>query len=634
MKKWYGWQETLHYKIDNMFSKGTPITILWLGIISLIIVLLASLFIVYFQLSPDGLSIPTFFDAFWQTSMHAINPGEVDIHAARGYQLIMFLVTIVSLLVTSTFIGLIATGLNQYIDVLQRGRSKVIEENHVVILGWNNQVFTIIEELVSGNISQSDRCIVVMGNRDKKEMEQLINDNVDNLDGIRIVVRTGDPIVPNSLDILNLGKSKAIIILSPDRNDPDSEVIKICLAITKQPDFETRDYHIVAEMRDPKNLDVVNVLGKGKISWIPTGEIIARITAQTSRQSGLSIVYTDLLDFAGDEIYFYPVGEFSGLSFGECLNLFEKNAVMGVVPFNESPIMNPPMSYEFKDGDEIFVLAEDADKILPHFSETIPIKEDLIRTGDNIMQMPERFLMIGWNWRAPMVLTELDHYVPQGSTITVFCDQVLMGESVNFQHFQFENLTLKVKYGDTTNRRVLDEITCHRYSHILLLCYSNSLPPQLADAKTLITLLHLRDIIGKDDQCHFSITSEMMDTKDCDLAEVTKPDDFVISTKIISLMFSQIAENRERKTIFADIFNQEGNEIYLKPIEHYVSLEEPVNFFTIVESARRRNEIAIGFRRFEFLERAEKNFGVVLNPKKSEEMQFISLDKVIVISEN
>ena len=34
VKKWYGWQETLHYKIDNMFSKGTPITILWLGIIS------------------------------------------------------------------------------------------------------------------------------------------------------------------------------------------------------------------------------------------------------------------------------------------------------------------------------------------------------------------------------------------------------------------------------------------------------------------------------------------------------------------------------------------------------------------------------------------------------------------------
>ena len=35
-------------------------------------------------------------------------------------------------------------------------------------------------------------------------------------------------------------------------------------------------------------------------------DLIARITAQTCRQSGLSVVYTDLLDFGGDEIYFVP----------------------------------------------------------------------------------------------------------------------------------------------------------------------------------------------------------------------------------------------------------------------------------------------------------------------------------------
>ena len=242
--------------------------------------------------------------------------------------------------------------------------------------------------------------------------------------------------------------------------------------------------------------------------------------------------------------------------------------------------------------------------------------------------------MIGWNWRAPMVLSELDYYVSPGSEVAVFCDQTLMGEPIDNNQFHFKNLTLDMKFGDTTNRRKLDEITCHQFSHILLLCYSNSLSPQAADAKTLITLLHLRDIIGKDDTCHISITSEMMDTKDRDLAEVTKPDDFVISSKIISLMFSQIAEKKERNYIFTDIINQEGSEIYLKPVERYISLGEPVNFYTVVESARRKGEVALGYRKYEFHERTDKNFGVVINPNKSDEVQFDKLDKIIVISEN
>ena len=36
---------------------------------------------------------------------------------------------------------------------------------------------------------------------------------------------------------------------------------------------------------------------------ISSTEIIARITAQTSRASGLGLIYQELLDFDGDEMY-------------------------------------------------------------------------------------------------------------------------------------------------------------------------------------------------------------------------------------------------------------------------------------------------------------------------------------------
>ncbi len=41
----------------------------------------------------------------------------------------------------------------------------------------------------------------------------------------------------------------------------------------------------------------------------------------------------------------------------------------------------------------------------------------------------------------------------------------------------------------------------------------------------------------------------------------------------------------------------DGSEIYLKPIEDYVAADRQLTFYTVVESARQRGEIAIGYRR-------------------------------------
>jgi ion channel POLLUX/CASTOR len=54
-----------------------------------------------------------------------------------------------------------------------------------------------------------------------------------------------------------------------------------------------------------------------------TGDVIARVVAQTSRQSGLSVVYTELMNFGGDEIYFKQEPGLSGKTFGEALLAYE-----------------------------------------------------------------------------------------------------------------------------------------------------------------------------------------------------------------------------------------------------------------------------------------------------------------------
>ena len=103
-------------------------------------------------------------------------------------------------------------------------------------------------------------------------------------------------------------------------------------------------------------------------------------------------------------------------------------------------------------------------------------------------------------------------------------------------------------------------------------------------------------------------------------------------TQILKL--SQLSEDAELFDVFTDIFDPEGSEIYLKPASDYIALNQPVNFYTVVEAAKRRGETAIGFRLVSEAKNPEKAYGVHTNPKKSAQVVFTSTDKVIVIAEN
>jgi hypothetical protein len=64
-----------------------------------------------------------------------------------------------------------------------------------------------------------------------------------------------------------------------------------------------------------------------------------------------------------------------------------------------------------------------------------------------------------------------------------------------------------------------------------------------------------------------------------------------------------------------------------------VATGQPVNFYTVVEAARRRGETALGYRITAEANAVGKAYGVHTNPKKSEQVIFSADDKVIVIAQ-
>ncbi|WP_370088529.1 hypothetical protein [Ekhidna sp.] len=636
MKK-ISFSDKLKYRFDNYVSQGTINMIKGLAIITMIFVCLFAVTLLAMGLHPDHqVNDSSFgiFESLWVNLTHMLDPGTVGEHEDNWpFQLFMMFVTILGLIIISTLIGLVSNGILTKLEALRKGRSFVIEKDHVLILGWSSKIFTIIPEIVEANENQKRGVIVILADMDKVTMEDEIKDKVGNTRNTQVICRTGNPIDVHDLQIANPFDTKAIIILDKDNENSDSQIIKTIVAIVTNPKRRPEPYHITAEMEDKKNFEVAKMVGGDEVELILSDEIISRIMVQTSRQSGLSVVYQDLMDFDGDEIYFEDAPSLVGKTFRDILFAYEESAIMGIQYSDGSVAINPPMDTIFKKGDKVIGITEDDDTLVPSPNANIDLQESKIVYTEPEEQEPEKILIVGWNDRARYIALELDNYVPAGTTVKIVSKFEDARPIVERLSNRVKNISLEFEVKNTTGRETLENMHLEQYDFIILLCYQNYFPIQEADAQTLITLLHLRNFT----ELHgykYKIVSEMLDIRNRQLADITSADDFIVSDKLVSLLMSQVAENKYLMRVFEDLFDADGSEIYIKPAREYVQVGQSMNFYTVLESAARKNEVAIGYRIISKAKSADEQYGVVLNPKKSEEFTLEENDMVIVLSED
>jgi voltage-gated potassium channel Kch len=610
-------------------SKGTPTLIGSLAIISILLIAVISFIAWISKSSPDK----SYLQLAWMSLMRTLDAGTMGGDEGNWlFLFLMFAVTLGGVFVISILIGLLTTGIESKIDSLRKGRSIVIENNHTIILGWSGQVFTIISELIEANSNQKNGCIVIMGEKDKVEMEEEIRERAGSLKNTRIVCRQGSPIEFNDLKMVNINTAKSIIIIE----DSDSNVIKIVLAIVNSRERRVKPFHITAVLNEASNMHAGIIAGMNFVEFIPGKEIISRLVAQTCRQPGLSIVYTELLDFGGDEIYFSNIPSLKGKTFNEALFMFEKSSLIGISSKGKVKL-NPPMDTIIAADDEIIAISMDDDTVIPSGMKDYNINRDAVlmdkKIGPGFNGEIEKALILGWNEKAASIINELDHYVPGGSLLTVaarFPDGIQRVKD-NFEK-NIKNQVVEFLDANINDREVLNDLTSRGFNHIIILSYSG-MNIQEADAITLITLLHLRDISEKTG-IKFSIISEMLDIRNKSLAETARVNDFIVSDKLLSLILTQVSENRLLNLVFKDLFDSEGSEIYIRKAAEYIDSGKEFNFYTIIEAASKKNEVAIGYKICSQDTDPGKNYGIHINPAKSELIALSGEDSIIVLAEN
>jgi voltage-gated potassium channel Kch len=274
-------RERLRYRFDAFMSRGTLALILGLFALSALLIVGVSvvIWVVGQVRGANGLEDMTLPEVIWASLLRTLDSGTMGGDTGTiGWLLAMLLVTLGGIFIVATLIGIISSGLEGRLDELRKGRSRVIEEGHTVILGWSRSIFTIVEELIEANANKRRQHIVILADRDKIEMEDELRARITDRKSTTIVCRSGSPIDLDEIDIASHQTSRAVIVLAPDTDDPDADVLKTLLAITNDPDRRPEPYHVVVELSDPRNVEVARMVGKDEVEIVLVGDLIARVT--------------------------------------------------------------------------------------------------------------------------------------------------------------------------------------------------------------------------------------------------------------------------------------------------------------------------------------------------------------------
>ena len=368
-----------------------------------------------------------FFGNLYVTFLELTDPGNMvqDLNSSPWYKAIAVTAGMVGIVMLSALIAFITTALNQKLNELRRGRSKVIEEDHTLILGWNEQrIVEILHELTIANESEKDACAVILADKDKEEIDDVLRLRVNDLKTTRIVTRSGDVSTLANLDMVSIESAKSVIILAScddtdsaeDKSASDAKGIQTVLATMGR---ATRDeeFSVVVEIFNPTHREIVRSSFPEHVVTVNTSDVLAKLLVQTSRSVGLSVVYNEILSFDGCEMYFYDA-PWNNATFGDATFHFPDGVPIGIRTEEGEIVINPDHTRQLADGDEVLIIADD-DSTIDFEDKPVAEARDFAVSSRRNQQVVERELMIGWNFKSPSILREFADYIIEGSQIDV-----------------------------------------------------------------------------------------------------------------------------------------------------------------------------------------------------------------------
>ncbi len=543
-------RERFRYWFDNRMTKGSLGLIRVLIIASVLLAVLVALLIISCGFAEEGDEAAVIWDSI-ATVINAWMPSFED--GTPGYILLMAVVAIAGVLFTSVLIGIITSAIEEKIDELKKGNSRVIESGHIVVLGFYPGEYTLIRQLILAAAGKP-ACIVVAEDMEREEIEQDISENIDVPKNFRIVCRTVDITSPASIEKCSVETSHTVIVSPTD----DARTMKAILAVSAiLQEKGASDIRINAIVSKSSYSIRPSVAAAHNITTLKTNDILAKMMAHACTQVGLSGTFREVFDFDGSEFYLMDFDGIAGLTFEELVSRTEEGTPAGIL--SQTGIeLNPEPGRRISEGDRILVFAPDEDSV--HIGPAVPLNKLAVSDKPPVAAEDEAdTIIIGHNETLPTILREL----PENVTHVVLAGQETDAEEKAALAAAAKQRGIELEYydGDVSDEAVQTELA-KTAEHIVIL-NDHDKDEDEADMENIFRLLDMRDIrtrLG----LGFNITVEMRLEKSEELVGQGESTDFLVSSNMSSLILAQLAENPELVDVFREILSNEGNELLLK----------------------------------------------------------------------
>jgi len=641
-------RESIHYYIDNYLAKGSQALFLSLLLTFLSALGILSLLRIIFSFwVPDESG---WFGNLWMAFLQLTAPGSMghDTKSPAIMKITAVLAGFTGVVIFSTLIATLTTALNSAIASLKRGHSRVLESEHTLIVGWSQRVTEILREIVEANESGEDPVVVVMSEKEKPWMDNYLRTNFKNRGNTRIVTRSGNPASPASLMHVNAAEARSVIVLANcDDNATENEQvasdargIKVVLALeTAAPNAE---FPIVTELFLERNRRVVLGMLPERVKVIDSEEILAKVMVQTSRTSGLSTVYSELLSFEGCEMYITHA-DWNGITFGKSQFHFPDGVPIGIRMPSGFVQLRPSVDTVLKDDFELLIVAED-DSTIEFRENPVAVPRELTIPNRRSEQKQEKMLMLGWSSKAPIIISEHAEYVLEGSEVVIALNKPSEANRIEIAQLndQVDELSIQLVEINPFDGEQLAELKPFEFDDIIILPQNLSIDgnAERIDSETIVVLLLLRSmrkqIKAEGGIVTTKIVTEVLDSNNQGLIHQAGVNDFIISNRLVSMLFAQISEEPEIQKVYDDLFQEDGSEIYVKPVELYFdSFPQQVTFADIMGLVQQRDEeVCIGVKQGAKVGNADENYGIKLIPFKDVEYELNEGDALVVVAED
>ncbi len=630
--------ERLRYRFDLALASGTKVIVIWLGIFSAVVVLLAAAVLWIARIKINGKETP-FLEGVWVSLVRTLDPGTGGADEGTAFRGVSILVTFAGIFVVTVLIGLVTNGINTRLEELRKGRSIVLERDHSLVLGWSPKIFTIVDELIAAGDERHRVVIVILAPQDKAMMEDELRARLPAARGkhVRLVCRSGDPSRPDDLALVAPRSARSAVVLATGSSDSDGQVTKTILAVQTF-NVGSERLPIVAEYQSELNAAAVTEISDGQVEIVVSSDLVARMTAQVLRHGGLSLVYQDLIDFDGDEIYVTQRPEVVGASFGDAQLQYDRASIIGLRRGSGQVELAPPPETVIGAEDYLITIAAD-EAAIAWTGAASDVAAPRPPAWGARRDEPEVILVVGWNDLGPDILSELDNDAPPGSTVDILSDPALavVDDFADLQSGDsppLRRLELSLFSEPTTRRDSLQRLLGQRsYTHVLVLAYTGpDVSEAEADARTLMTLVQLHRIVNHADgeDPGFTVVAQLLDAQNVALARFSTSDDFIVSEKLTSLVLAQISQDAVRGSIFRELLAPGGAELELRAAGEYLPLDGELTYADVVLAGQAQGHVVIGYRRSPDGELTAPD--LQLNPSKQANLRLRESDRLIVIT--